>query len=153
MKTLIIIVGGGRIRCVRRKPAGDDPAEKEHLIEEEAIWLDGPALDRSEVATDQSGRFSRGGPAGLRTGMSYGEEHNLELDLERQALHDIVARISEILTEDGRLRWILAAPRAILRRLENALPAECSRTLVETIGGDLTKKPIAALEQRFLAGT
>lgn len=151
MKKLIVIVDLGHIRSICFREAGDDPAEKEHLAEAGRLREHQPPTTRSAVATDQSGRFAQGGPAGGRCGMSYGEEHNLELDLEHRALRDIAARIADIVREEGKPPWILAAPQAILPRLERALPKECRDCLTETVGGDLTKEPLAALEERFLS--
>ncbi|NIP95266.1 MAG: host attachment protein [Akkermansiaceae bacterium] len=107
---------------------------------------------RSEVVTDQSGRFGQGGMTGEPGGMSYGEQHNLDTELEKKALKRIAAEIGAIVAAEGHCAWVLAAPQPILKRLQEALPRPCREALADTVGADLTKEPIAKLEQRFVRG-
>jgi hypothetical protein len=150
MKKIIIAANLGNLRVLKYREAGEDPIEQEHLIEE--LGESGKQHVKSihETVTDQSGRFSRGGPVGMAAGMSYGEEHELKAEIERSALRKIVARIEYALSAEGYPAWILAAPQTILARLQDALPAVARRNLLSSVGADLTRCPLAEMEERFL---
>lgn len=152
MKELLVIANLGRIRCVKFRQEGEDPIEQEHLMEDATTAVEEHRVTRGEVVTDQSGRFGRSAPAGEGGGMSYGEQHNLNAELERKALQSIAGKIGKLVAEEGNRHWSLAAPQPILRRLEKALPAACRAALVQTIGADLTKESLAKLEKRFGIG-
>ncbi len=82
--------------------------------------------------------------------MSTGEEHNLESEIERQALHRVADAIAGAVSAAGSPRWLLVAPQAILKRLTDALPQSCRELLADSVAADLTKVPVATLEARFL---
>ena len=150
MKKLIVIADLGRIRVVEHRAAGEDLIEQEHLVEDNQI--EEPFTSRGEIVTDQSGRFGQHHPPGTPSGMSYGEQHNLNTELERKAERRLAARIAEILAEEGNPSWSLIAPQPILHSLEQMLPDTCRSSLSEAVGADLTKEPIAELEERFGIG-
>ena len=151
MKKLIIAANLGNLRVLRHLPAGEDPIEQEHLAEEPGESGREKVKTLQDTVTDQFGRFSRGTAHGLETGMSYGEEHNLKSELERIALKKIVARIECALCAEGNPPWVLAAPKTILPRMQRALSADARDKLLNSIGADLTRTPLAELEKRFLA--
>lgn len=151
MKKLIVLANLGCIRCVRLRKGGDTPQEKAHLVEMEGGWIDEPVENRGDVVTDQSGRFSRNVPAGTEGGMSYGEDHNLDSELERKALKGIADKITGIVAGEGHPAWTLVAPQVILPRLTESLSADCRGALTESLGADLTGEPLAKLEERFVA--
>jgi hypothetical protein len=150
MKKLVIAANLGKVRVLKYRAAGDDPIEQDHLIEEPAESSEEHVETMREAVTDQSGRFGRGAPVGFETGMSYGEEHNLELEMERSALKKLAARIESVLEAEGHPAWILAAPQSILARLKKCLPARARETLSSDVGADLTQCRLQEIEERFL---
>jgi hypothetical protein len=150
MKKIIIAANLGNLRVLKYREAGEDPNEQEHLIEEEGESGKQHVKSIKETVTDQSGRFTRGGPVGMAAGMSYGEEHELKAEIERGALKKIAARIECALSAEGYPAWILAAPQTILARIQEMLPTIARRTLISSVGADLTRCPLADLEERFL---
>jgi len=150
MKKLIIVTNLGRIRVLKYRAAGEDPIEEDHLIEETEKSITEHVNTIQEEVTDQAGRFGRGGPAGVQTGMSYGEEHNLEREIERGALKKIAAGIEDTLKEENYPSWILAAPQTILARLKESLSAAALKPLISAVGADLTQCKLQEMEKRFL---
>lgn len=151
MEPLIIIANLGRVRVVKLRKTGDDPQQKQHFVEslDSTTELRPEAIH--EVVTDHAGRFPQGGATDRLAGMSYGEEHHLEAELETRALHRIAARIAEIVAAEGTPRWRLTAPQPILPALLEALPAAARQALVHSEGGDFTRLTLEDLEQHFLA--
>jgi hypothetical protein len=150
MKKIIIAANLGNLRVLKYREAGEDPIEQEHLIEEEGESGKQHVKAIHETVTDQSGRFPRGGAVGMQTGMSHGEELNLKAEIERGALKKIAARIECALSAEGHPAWILAAPQSILAQLQEMLSADARRTLISSVGADLTRCPLAEMEARFL---
>jgi hypothetical protein len=150
MKKIIVAANLGQLRVLKYREAGEDPVEQKHLVEVPAESGKQHVKSIHETVTDQSGRFGRGTSVGLETGMSYGEEHNLKTEMERAALKHMAARIEDVLAEEGHPAWILAAPRTILARLEESLTAGARKSLTSSLGADLTRCPLAQMEERFL---
>lgn len=150
MKKIIIAANLGNLRVLKYREAGEDPIEQGHLIEEQGESGKQHVKSIKETVTDQSGRFSRGGPVGMAAGMSYGEEHELKAEIERGALKKMASRIECALSAEGHPAWILAAPQTILARLQEMLPAGARRTLMSSVGADLTRCPLTEMEARFL---
>lgn len=152
MEKLIIIANLGRVRPVKFRSAGEDPRQKAHLVEVPSEIVEMRPEPISAVVTDQAGRSTRSGPVGLRGGMSYGEEHNLKTELEKQALERVAKKIGEIVTAEGNPAWRLVAPPTIMPSLVKTLSASAQKSLAETVTGDLTNLPLPELEKRFLNG-
>lgn len=153
MALLIILADLGNVRVLKYQAAGDDPSQQAHLVEL-ADARAGFHRDRiSDVVTDHAGRFTRSGPIGTRNGMSYGEEHHLEAELEDRAIHRVAAHIGKIVSQQGSPTWLLVAPSTILHLVEEKLIPEALASLARTESADLVSLPLAALERRFLAGT
>ena len=148
MKKLIVLADRSRIRTVAFHEGGDDPVEQDHLADKASAAVE--AASRGTVVTDQSGRFGQGGAAGSEGGMSYGEDHQFDKELERREIARMADAIAEVVSGAGNPSWVLAAPQEILSRLREALPADCSTRLVESVGANLTKEPVAKLEERFV---
>jgi hypothetical protein len=151
MEKLIIIANLGRVRPVKFKPAGDDPLDEAHLLEEPGSTVEMRPQSIHQAVTDSAGRFPQGGPADRLTGMSYGEEHHLEDELEKQALERVAGKIGEIVACAGYPVWRLVIPQEIMPSLLKALPPAAHKTLGGVMAGDLTKLPLPELEKRFLS--
>lgn len=152
MEKLIVIANLGRVRPVKFREAGDDPRDKAHLVEVAGSMVEMRPDSIGDVVTDQAGRTTQSGAVDRRGGMSYGEEHNLKSELEKQALERIAAKIGEIVAAEGHPAWKLVAPQTILTSLTEALPAAVRKALTDTVAGDLTSLPLPELEKRFLKG-
>lgn len=150
MKKLIIATNLGNLRVLKHRQAGDDPIEKDHLVEEPGESGKEHVKSIQETVTDQSGRFSRGSPAGQFNGMTHGEEHHLKSEIERAALKKIVSRIEYVLSAEGHPAWILAAPKPILARLKDSLNPTVRKSMLSSVGADLTNTPLPEMEKRFL---
>ena len=150
MKKLIIIASLGRVRPLTYTQPGDDPLEHAHLSEEPGHIVDINLEHLGSVTTDQSGRFGRSVPPNRKTGMSYGEGHNLEKRLEQQALKQAARTITTIVTQAGNPQWQLISPQALMPRLLKALPAPVRHTCSTSNAGDWTKLPIIEIEKRLL---
>lgn len=159
MKKLIVIANLGKIRVLRiTEPEGPDGVpetrrlvNRRHLSEEETINPEGGSVSRiSDTVTDQAGRFAQGSSAGTEGGMSYGERHNLESEIERDAIRKTTAAIDAALAKHEHDFWVLAAPKPVIKQIESGLAAANRETLVETHAVDLTKRPVKDLEERFL---
>jgi len=151
MEKLIVISDLGCVRVFKVNPPSDDPRVKPHLTE----VLGSPAEIRTpmlhQVVTDQAGRFTQSGSADRLTGMSYGEEHQLQEELETQAIRRVVAKIGELVgCVEPCPPWMLIAPSTILLQLREMLPRVLQDALCRTESADLTGFPIAALERRLL---
>ena len=101
METLIVIANLGRVRSVKFREAGDHPQDRAHLFEDPGSTVEMRPQPIHAVVTDQAGRFSQGGPLDRKAGMSYGEELNLETELQKHALARIAEKISEIVAIGG----------------------------------------------------
>ncbi len=152
MEKLIVIANLGRVRPVKFRDAGEDPRERAHLVEVPGASVEMRPETISAVVTDQAGRATRSGPVGMKGGMSYGEEHNLKTELDKQALGRIAAAICGIVAAEGNPAWHLVAPPTILPSLLETLSVAARKSLADTTAGDLTNAPLADLEKRFLKG-
>ncbi len=147
----MVIANLGRVRIVKFREAGDDPQSRAHLFEEPGTKVEMRPPPIRAVVSDQAGRFTQGGPLDRKAGMSYGEELNLESELQKQALARVAAKITEIVAAEAYPRWQLVMPREIIPSLLKRLPTSAQLTLAEVITGDLTKLPLRELEHRFLS--
>ena len=150
METLIVIANLGRVRSVKFREAGDHPQDRAHLFEDPGSTVEMRPQPIHAVVTDQAGRFSQGGPLDRKAGMSYGEELNLETELQKHALARIAEKISEIVAAEGYPPWRLVIPQEIMQSLLKILPTAANTALADVQPGDLTKLPLAVLEKRFL---
>lgn len=150
MEKLIMIANLGRVRALKFREPGLDPQEQAHFDEEPGSPFEMRPELITDVVTDQAGRFTQSGPTDLLAGMSYGEEHELEAELENQALNRIAGKIDEIIAAEGYPPWRLMATQELLPHLQQALPAAARESLVRSEAGDLTKMRLADLEARLL---
>lgn len=150
MEKLIVVASLGCVRPLEFQESGDDPVEQDHLIEEAGRMIEIKHENLSAVVSDQSGRFTQSAPLGRNTGMSYGEDHNLETEREKHALNYVASEIGKIVAAEAPPAWRLIAPKELLPSLSQALPPTARQSLATTEAGDLTKLPIKELEKRIL---
>ncbi len=151
MEKLIVISDLGCVRVLKVNPPSDDPRVKPHLTEISGSPAEIRTPMLHQVVTDQAGRFTQSGSADRLTGMSYGEEHHLEEEIETQAIRRVVAKIGELVGDVQPCPpWMLIAPSTILLRIRERLPRQLQDALCRTESADLTGLPIAALERRLL---
>jgi hypothetical protein len=151
METLIVFANQGKVRPVKLQEAGLDPQEKAHLheIRDAAMQQETEAV--SEVVTDSAGKFPSSGPIGHDV-MAQGEQHNLETEMKARNLERVADQISRVVAREGNPLWRLVAPAEILPAIEGSLAPGARDRLSHTETADLTKVPIADLEQRYLNG-
>lgn len=82
--------------------------------------------------------------------MSYGEEHNLETELENQTLRQVAATINGLLANADFPPWRLVFPQAQLPRLLRLLSVTTRNSLMHCEPGDWTKLRQAEIENRLL---
>jgi len=150
MEKLIVIANLGRVRPVKFKPAGEDPADKAHLFEDPHSGMDLKPKSITQVVTDTVGRFRQSGRHDRLGGMSYGEENHLKADLEHQSLERVATKIGDVVAAENYPAWQLVIPQELRPSLLKALPAAVLRALSRVMAGDLTKLPLAELERRLL---
>jgi hypothetical protein len=150
MENLLMLANLGRVRAFSLRPAGLDPQEKPHFIELPNSPIEMRPEAINEIASDQAGRFPRGGAINRQAGMSYGENHNLAGQIESQALQRVAAAIGQLVYAQGYPKWRLVAPQPILSTLEQALSPQARAVLGRTEPADLTHETLAQLEERFL---
>ncbi|BDS06272.1 hypothetical protein NT6N_13120 [Oceaniferula spumae] len=147
MKKLLIITDLGQVRALHFKMAGDDPIEKDHLVELEEHDVATPV---GASTTDKAGKFNRGFAAGAGNALSHASRGNLEGEMEKRTIEQVVEDIAVIAKQQSADQLVIAAPKSILNRLTEQLASKSNAQLVETLGVDLVKEPLAALEKRFL---
>ena len=119
MKKLLLITDLGRIRSLQFKKAGDDPAEKDHLVEHINRPISAP---KGQLVTDTSGKFNRGSAAGEGKAMSHASYGKLEEEMEKRSLEQVADEISSVVSNGNCHTFTLVAPKQILKRLTNTLP-------------------------------
>ncbi|HQW29944.1 MAG TPA: host attachment protein [Verrucomicrobiales bacterium] len=150
MRTFIVLADLGRVRAVQIKLASGLTEEKNHLHEVESAAFVHRESSLGDIVSDQAGRFSQGQIAGMAGGMSYGEEHELENEIEKNNIAIVAGRVDHLIAEAGYPPSILAAPKSILTRLAEELSDETLSAIQETVAADLTKASLKDLEKRFL---
>lgn len=146
MKKLLLITDLGRIRSLQFKKAGDDPAEKDHLVEHINRPISAPV---GQLITDTAGKFNRGFAAGEGKAMSNASLGKLEEEMEKRSLEQVADEIQSIVSEADYPRFTLVAPQKILKRLVNTLTPQVRNQMNGTIGADLIKENRVSLEKRF----
>ncbi|MCB1092281.1 MAG: host attachment protein [Verrucomicrobiae bacterium] len=151
MKTLFIVADLGRVRAFQKKSGDELSGAKDHLTELEDAAFSRRDASLGETVTDQAGRFGQGNMAGQSGGMSFGEEHELEREMERKAISEVARHVDQVINDAGCPTCVLAAPKSILHRLEDALAPGSRDAIAESIPADLTRQSIKELEERFLS--
>lgn len=93
MKKLLVLANSGRVRLLVFKEGGNDPSDQPHLQEAPGSPVQMRPLTIHQAVTDQAGRFRQGSASTRATGMSYGEEYELEKQLEAEAVKRVADKI------------------------------------------------------------
>jgi hypothetical protein len=145
--TLIVLADLGKLRAFRSK---HDTAGVEHLEEITLeIAIDAP-VPLSEQVSDQAGRFPGGAESRAPGGMRHGESHGKTEEEQRRHIADLAEAIKDVVISQGCTVWRFAAPAAINNRIIARLPEAICERLLLNLHADLTKLPIADIEERLL---
>jgi len=149
--TFIVLADLGHLRAFQAQKAEPGRGREFDLKEIKMAPLKHVPSPISDQVTDQAGRFATGGAAGSARegGMSHGEAHNLQTEDERRLIQKLAGRIDAVIAKRSPVRWILAAPAAILPRVKEALHPTSKQNLAETQAADLTKLSVKQVEARF----
>lgn len=144
MKKVVIVADMGRLRMFRvvRDRRGH---RARHLVE---VKVPQPVVGMRTVygeVTDQAGRFPSGG-----AGMSHGEPHDMESELDRRKVQALGGEIEALLESEACDSWNLAVPPAIRSRLLSGLSLQMLELLTLVVDADLTKWPLEKLRERFV---
>lgn len=143
MKRVVIVADMGRLRMFRvvRDRRGH---RTRNLVE---VKVPQPVIGMRSVyeeVTDQAGRFPAGG-----SGMSHGEPHDRETELDRRKVQALGCEIEALLETEACDSWNLVVPPAIRSRLLEGLSLQCLELLTQVVDADLTKWPLEKLRERF----
>ncbi len=134
--TLVVVADLGCLKAYRLDTTPVQHTPRLELIEE--YMNNGGVARPTEVNTDSSGRFPRGGahPVG---GMSDGERHNLALEQRKRLVRQLAGRLRHLLQEPGAGDCYLAASREIHNHLLDELDPAMRVRIVRSVHADLTK--------------
>jgi hypothetical protein len=149
MKTLVVVADLGRFKAFElvRKRTGRPPALE--VIESKRHEQIHSKL--SEQLTDFAGRFPQvHGPHDVGdTGMSMGEQHNLELEQRRRAIQTIAAELDRLLASNEFGACWLAAPQPFHQTLIDVLRPETRAKILIALHRDLTKLDATEIVEAF----
>jgi len=149
MSKMIIVADLGRLRVLAEKEEFSPTGPRLHLAELSSEELDSKPQPIHDVVTDQQGRFGKG-DGGQNPGAGIAENHQLESELENRSVKALAQKIDGVIADHAPSSWTLVAPANELKHIESQLGAESKRRLGDTVGADLTKWPLAKLEERFM---
>lgn len=93
-----------------------------------------------DIVSDEAGRFKGAGVmAGEEVRGSYGERHNIDLEIKKRLIKAIAEDIGELVENEAPRAWYLAFPQETTNQLLEALDPEVKKTLANNIKVDLTK--------------
>jgi hypothetical protein len=116
MEKLIVIASPGRVRRMQYQESGDGFLGHAHLVEAPDSMIEIHPQHRGAVVTDTAGRLGQSSSLERKAGMTYGEEHNLEIELENQTLRQVAATINGLLANADFPPWSLVFPQAQIPR-------------------------------------
>jgi hypothetical protein len=154
--SLIIVADLGELKAYRMEKLEavnrQDEAQVSHVVQrgdfKEALVLI-PLEDINyihahkkleEIVSDEAGRFKGSGSvAGEASRGSYGERHNIDLEIRKRLLKAIAEDIGELVKKEACRAWYLAFPQETTNQLMEKLDSEVKKTLANNITVDLTK--------------
>lgn len=143
--TLVVVADLGCLKAYRLDQTPVQHTPRLELLEE--FNNNGATAKLTDVTTDSSGRFPRGGPR-AEQGMSDGERHNIELEQRRRLVRQLAGKLNQLLQQFD-VDCYLAASREIHKPLLDELnPANRSR-IVRSVHADLTKVDKSQLLSHF----
>ncbi len=148
MESLIVLADLGGYKVYRFTMDDLDESTSIKLVKEEDNR--GGHTRQGERATDQAGRFPKGGSGSKNGGMGHGENHNEESESRRKSLESVAAGVGGVLKSESNYDcWHLAAPKTINHQLVELLDAGLRKRLKKNLSLDLKKASKKDLMERF----
>jgi len=136
--TLLVVTDRGHLIAYRNE-SGQTPERIDDVQ-----FLEGNQR-LSEMVTDQAGAFP--GTGGVST--SAGENHSLAAEMETRCIRQIAMRIEQLLENENRPLWGLAAPAEIHSSILEHLKLSTRDRLAMQIKKDLVKLSPGGIMERF----
>lgn len=144
--TLVVVADLGCLKAYRLDQTPVQHTPRLELVQE--FNNNGATAKLTDVTTDSSGRFPRGGSPSEQ-GMSDGERHNIELEQRKRLVRQLAGKLGQLLAQPGVEDCYLAVSREIHKPLLDELnPATRSR-IVRSVHADLTKVDKSQLLAHF----
>ncbi len=133
---LIVLADLGRMKAYRVTADEMSTTPRIEVIEEFAtLDAHGKLLDK---VTDKAGRFPASGGNGTG-GMSIGENHNLQTELDRRLVKQLAGSIDGLIRKENPPLWFFAAGREINQKIVDELSADVRSRMKKNVPSDLTK--------------
>jgi len=136
-----VFIGDGRKALLRN--AGD---EKFLNLKTERVILD-ENPPTHEQGTDRPGRAFKRAATNLRSGMDNTDWHELE---EHRFAQRVAAALEQLIRTRNVKALVVAAPPRTLADLRQAFHADVKGRIIAEIDKDLTKHPVAEIENHLL---
>ena len=131
---LIVLADLGRLKAFR--VTRDEMTSNVHVeLAEELNLLDGQEKLLDKV-TDKAGRFPASGGA---NGGGAGENHNLQLEIQKRIIKRIGEGINDLVKRENPSMWHFAAAQEINNKIQEGLCPEVRSKLSKSVRSDLTK--------------
>ena len=137
-----VFIGDGR-KALFLRNAGD---EKFLNLKAERVFIDENAPAR-EQGTDRPGRVFKRAATNLRSGMDNTDWHELE---EHRFAQRVAAALEQLVRTRNVKALVVAAPPRTLADLRQAFHADVKGRIIAEIDKDLTKHPVAEIENHLL---
>lgn len=134
MKRIIITADLGHFRAYRITQAPQESTRTDLLESYDSIEGHGKL---GEKLSDTAGRFIGGGGRD-KTSRGYGQQHNLEHDMEKKAAKMIAHDIEAVINAEKCNIWYLSAPEKINGLILNNLSKSIKEKMTINLSADLT---------------
>lgn len=142
---LVVLTNLGNLRAYRVEYEAGESSPR--LTQVEGLSLIDAHHKLGDRVSDQAGRFPSANGNG--SGMSIGENHNLELENGRRLLKQMASSINDLVQRENPELWFLAAPQEINQRIVDGLDAGVRSRLTKNSHADLVKTPKADILGHF----
>jgi len=134
MSEVLIVTDLGHFKAYRLVENPMESPKLELIKEQDNIEAHGRL---GEKLSDEAGRFGMGGERSSLKG--YGEQHNIESEIERKIIKNISNEINQIIKSENPQRWHLFAAKRINNNIITLLNKEVLKKLKKNVKSDLTK--------------